>query len=392
MVTSASCTAGAAYLLFGGFPSLASIDGPIVVSALTLLVATIALHQCFSAAINRRKIEFVAMLTLGLIALALVAVGTAGRNTEADRAKTEKAASAKQAQARAIVDLSEARKQRDKIVASHEAAVAAAVAAVAKAREAVALACEGGNGNKCKGATQTLTVAQTSADTAREGASVKLALLDVGRTIATLEETVARLEPPAEVSQAKAFAAFLFTIGRVESAAKAEVILDSLIPYAKAIVIELAAIAFALTAFPPVRVAVLEPVRVVREDRKPAQALTATKPVAISWQQSAAIPAFTSAAIAATVAVPAMFADLSPAHANEPTRQEIAVDNGLAWSDGASHLIVTLADAGRALSVGEAADLMGVTVGEASRRKDELLAADKINAVREGRFVLMSLN
>ena len=390
MVAGLSCTFGAAYLLFGGMPSADDINAKTIVSGLTLVIAVAAMHQLGSAVKNAKFVEGFAMLTLALVATALVVVGTAGRNAETDRAKEEKTSDARAAHARAIVDLDKLRARRDLIVAGHEVAIADATATVKKYRDAIGTACTGGNGNACKGAKEALGAAQFDANRTRHSDSVKAALEALDASIGVGEANVRSLLPPADLSDSKAFAGLLATVGIVASADKAEAVINKLLPYAKAVVIEIAAVAFLLIAFPPVKVYDLEPVRVVREETKPAPALTVAKPVAITWQQSAALPAYSSAAMAATVALPALFATMPSPVAAAPATQATTV-SGLPWSDGASHLLVTLADAGEAVTVGEAAELMGVTMGEASRRKDELVAAGKIEANREGRFVYLTL-
>lgn len=375
MVAGGLSTFGAAYLLFGGMPSAETINSKTIISGIVLVIGIAACHQLVAAAKRSAWAQVAAMTVIAFAATVLVVIGTAGRNAETIKASSETAERSQAAYARAVKDLTAARSFRDAAETQRLDAIKKADADVARQKDAVETACKNGEGRLCRGARATLATFEAAAARVKADQTV-LRLAD--DAVKQRERDVKDLTPAPDTSPAKAFAVLLGTLGVVASVDKAEIVINALLPYVTSLVIEFAAAAFLLVAFPPAKVEILEPVRTVRQE--PAPVALKAEPVPV------ALPMFQQAALAATFAVPAMFAS-TPAPAIVAPQQ--IEDVATKWSDGACHLLVTLADAGEEMTVTEAAEAMGVSVGEASRRKDELGA--KLAIRRDGRNVFMSI-
>lgn len=245
----AACTAGTAWLLLEDVATLAHVTPKHYINMLALTVATFTLHRAIGDALTRQWMAAIPLSLIALIAIALVTISAGARYSakDADAQRMATAVVAKSATRRGDADAARARLENRR--AAHVSSIAKADTAVAERLADVAKVCKDGAGNACRGAQATLAAAQRLATDAR----IAPADVTTAQTDLDAAEQRAASAIPQRLTQGdgSSFAAFLATVGLVKDEHAAARVIGALLPFMLAVVIEIAAAAMFVVAFPP---------------------------------------------------------------------------------------------------------------------------------------------
>lgn len=245
----AACVIGTAWLLLEDVATLADITPKHYVNMLILTVATFTLHRAIGDAMTGQWLAAAPIGTIALVAIAIVTISAGGRySAKADDANRLAGVSASTYAVR-LADAEGARQRLSAITTAHTAAITLADAMVTGRLGDVAVACKDGNGTGCRGAKAVLEAAQDHARIAR----VATPDLAAAQTYVATAEARASIAVPARLAQedGTGFARFLATVGLVSDEARAARVINALLPFALAVVIEIAAASMFVIAFPP---------------------------------------------------------------------------------------------------------------------------------------------